>query len=73
MTMWLLILLVYVAPTDAVNWNGPWKLGKAEVIGNDFKDEDACLRGGRMIQTILAEDMRAPVRYKCIQVKDTIN
>ena len=66
--MWLLILVVYVAPPDAVNWRGDWQLGPALVRDERFTTKDSCLNTGRQVKAKLNEGMLAPVRYHCIKV-----
>ena len=66
--MWLLILMVYVAPSNAVNWKGAWKLGPALVREERFKSEANCLAAGHEIKSNLNKGMLAPVRYQCIRV-----
>ena len=36
---WLLILTIYFAPPDAVDWDGPWKIGVSNVSDETFDDE----------------------------------
>ena len=66
--MWLLLIVVYVAPPDAVNWKGTWQLGPALVRDERFANEASCLNAGSQIKTKLNEGMLAPVRYHCIKV-----
>ena len=66
--MWLLILVVYGAPPDAVNWKGPWELGPAVLRDERFANEASCLGAGSRIKASLNEGMLAPVRYHCIRV-----
>ena len=66
--MWLLLIVVYVAPPDAVNWKGNWQLGPALVRDERFANEASCLNAGSQIKTKLKEGMLAPVRYHCIKV-----
>ena len=66
--MWLLILIVYTAPSDAVNWNGSWKLGPAVLREERFSSEADCLAAAYEIKTKLNQGMLAPVRYQCLGV-----
>jgi hypothetical protein len=64
--MWLLILMVYTAPKDAVNWKGAWELGPAVLREERFGSEKNCLDAGYAIKSRLNQGMLAPVRYQCI-------
>ena len=66
--MWLLILVVYAAPPDAVNWKGPWELGIAVLREERFVDEANCLNAGFQIKAKINQDMLAPVRFHCVRV-----
>lgn len=66
--MWLLILFVYVAPVDAVDWSGDWKLGITRVMPDSFNTQLDCHNDGKYLQARLNEGMKAPVRYQCIKV-----
>ena len=66
--MWLLILMVYTAPSDAVNWKGSWELGPVVLRDERFSTEANCLAAGYAIKSRLNQEMLAPVRYQCIGV-----
>ena len=66
--MWLLLLVVYTAPPDAVNWSGEWQLGPALVRKERFTNEAHCLNTGSQIKAKLNEGMMVPVRYHCVEV-----
>ena len=66
--MWLLILMVYTAPSDAVNWKGSWELGPAVLRDERFSSEANCLAAGFEIKSKLNQEMLAPVSYQCIAV-----
>ncbi len=67
-SMWLLLLVAYGAPPDAVNWKGPWEFGLAVLREERFANEADCLITGMQIKAKLNEGMLAPVRYHCIRV-----
>lgn len=67
--MWLLILAIYVAPPDAVNWKGSWDLGVAKLIEERFGTEAKCLNAAIQIKAKLNEGMLAPVRFHCVKVE----
>lgn len=66
--VWLLILVVYQAPPDAVNWNGPWTIGMTHVVDERFSSEAECRNSA--IQTIgrIHQGMLAPIRFHCVAV-----
>ena len=66
--MWLLLIAIYMAPADAVNWQGTWELGMTKLIEQRYESERACLDKGREIKARLNEGMLAPVRTHCIEV-----
>lgn len=68
MSKWVLLFVVYIAPDDAVNWDGPWEAG-VPIVREEFYDSQAeCLRFGAELKRSLQEGMRAPIRYQCIEV-----
>ena len=66
--MWLLVIAIYVAPADAVNWNGSWELGMTRLMEQRYETEAACLSGGEELKARLNEGMLAPVRHHCMEV-----
>lgn len=66
--MWLLILMVYTAPSNAVNWKGSWELGPVVLRDERFSSEANCLAAGYEIKSKLNQGMLAPIRYQCIGV-----
>ena len=66
--MWFLILSIYAAPPDAVNWKGSWELGMTKMMERGFKNELDCINAGKETKARLNEGMLAPVRFKCVQI-----
>jgi hypothetical protein len=66
---WLLILIAYQAPPDAVNWNGPWAIGITHVMDEHYRSEAACRRAAVQAMDQLHQGMRAPLRYRCVPVE----
>ena len=66
--MWLLILVIYVAPPDAVNWKGSWSLGMTKLVEARFSSEATCRSAARGIKDRLNQGMLAPVRFHCMPV-----
>lgn len=69
---WLLVFVVYAAPADAVDWDGPWEIGMTQVAEEQFSTEASCRT--RAIQVIgrIHQDMLAPIRFRCIPVETTL-
>ena len=66
--MWLLLIAIYVAPPDAVDWQGSWELGLTRLDEKHYASEKDCLDAGAKLKSRLNEGMLAPVRYHCIQI-----
>jgi hypothetical protein len=66
---WLLVLTIYFAPDDAVDWDGPWTLGKAHLVEEQFKTEAECRNSAIRFIARMHEGMLAPMRYRCIPVE----
>ena len=66
--MWLLIIALYAAPPDAINWKGSWEFGMAKLVEHQFENEADCLKQGLEIKATLNEGMLAPVRFHCIEI-----
>jgi hypothetical protein len=67
---WLLVLVIYAAPADAVDWNGPWSFGMTHLVETPFDSEEACRGAARQVIERLHEGMKAPIRYRCVAVED---
>jgi hypothetical protein len=66
--VWLLVLAVYQAPPDAVDWDGPWKIGMTRVVDAPYHSEAECRNSAVELIGKLHQGMLAPVRYKCVEV-----
>ncbi len=64
--VWIIVLLVYVAPPKSVDWPGPWARGMS-MTGKSFFESEADCRNyaigwiGRIHQGMLA-----PIRFQCV-------
>jgi hypothetical protein len=65
---WLLILVVYAAPPDAVDWDGPWDFGMTQVVDTQFRSEAECRNSAVQLIGKLHQGMLAPIRYRCVEV-----
>jgi hypothetical protein len=66
---WLLVLTVYAAPDDAVDWDGPWTFGMARLVEEQFDTEVECRNYAVRLVARMHEGLRAPIRYRCIPVE----
>ena len=71
MKIWLLIVTMYAAPSDAVDWDGPWKFGMARA-GTTFKSEAECRNSAIQLMAKMHEGMLAPMRYACVPFDATL-
>ena len=66
--MWLLVLVIYGAPPDAVDWDGPWKFGTAQVPERQFASEAECRNTAIELIGRLHQGMLAPIRFQCVEM-----
>ena len=64
--VWLLIFIVYQAPPDAVDWDGPWKIGMTKMADTPFKSEAECRNSAIQVIGRMHQGMLAPMRYRCV-------
>jgi hypothetical protein len=69
---WFLILVVYVAPNNAINWNGPWKLGWSDMVEKPFSSEAECRAAAKLTIAKIHKGMLAPIRYRCVSVDTSL-
>lgn len=69
---WLLLLTIFAAPDDAVDWDGPWTLGMARLMEEQFATEAECRNTAIQLMARLHEGMLAPIRYRCIPMEATL-
>ena len=66
---WLLILAVYAAPPDAVDWDGPWSLGITKLMDQQFNSEAECRNFAIQLIGKMHDGMLAPMRFRCVNVE----
>jgi hypothetical protein len=65
--VWVIVLMVYAAPPNSVDWPGPWTRGMTIVSKDSFFESEAQCRNsaigwiGRIHQGMLA-----PIRFQCV-------
>ena len=63
---WLLVIAVYAAPPNAVNWDGPWELGLTKLMDQQFTSEAECRNYAVQFIGKMHQGMLAPMRYRCV-------
>lgn len=66
--MWILVLAIYGAPPDAVDWDGPWKFMTTKVPERQFATEAACRASAIQLIGRLHQGILAPVRFQCVEL-----
>ena len=64
--IFILVMSVYVAPPDAVDWNGPWEHGLVQHMNHKFKSESECLSAAAILKQQMQKGMLAPLRFACV-------
>ena len=64
--VWVLLVALYTAPPDAVDWNGPWKFGMVKPLEKTFTSEAECGKAATDVIAQLHEGMAVPMRFKCV-------
>ncbi len=70
--VWLLVFSIYAAPSNAVNWNGPWTLGESKLMDQHFGTEADCRNSAVQFIGRMHQRMLAPMRFKCVGVPATL-
>ena len=66
--IWLVVLNFYAAPPNAVDWNGPWKLGTSRINDRQFATEAQCRNAAIELVGQMHQGMLAPIRFKCVGI-----
>lgn len=69
---WLLVLAIYTAPADAVDWNGPWVADKPVVMDDQFDSAAECRTFAVQLIGRMHQGMLAPMRYRCVEMEDVL-
>ena len=67
--MWLLVFVIYAAPANAVDYDGPWRFGMAKMSEKQYASEAACRNDAIEFVGRLHQGMLAPVRYRCVEIE----
>ena len=68
MVKWILIFMIYTAPDDAIDWDGPWELGFHFVPDARFDTSEECRLTAEAHIKKTQESMKAPQRFQCVAV-----
>ena len=68
MKLWLLIVTVYAAPPDAIDYDGPWEYGFSQMVEEPFASEAECRNFAIQMKGRVQQGMLAPIRYQCLAV-----
>ena len=69
---WYLVLFIYAAPPDAVNWDGPWEVDLIHAVKDKYDSEAECRNAGVQLIGKLHQGMLAPIRYRCLGMPATL-
>jgi hypothetical protein len=69
---WLMVIAVYMAPADAVDWNGPWEIGVTTMSEDKYDSEAECRNEAVQMIGRLHQGMLAPMRFQCVPMPETL-
>jgi len=72
MVVWALVFMVFHAPNDTINWDGPWTAGQAIAQDQVFASEDECRNYAIEFIGRMHQGMLAPMRYACVEFPSTL-
>ncbi len=67
--MWIMVLAIYGAPPDAVDWDGPWKLFMTKAAETPYASEAACRNDAVEVIGRIHQGMLAPIRFRCVEIE----
>ena len=71
--VWLLVFHIYIAPADAIDWDGPWRIDdKPLMVERYFGTKAECDAAAKKVIDKMHEGMLAPMRYNCLGVVDSL-
>jgi len=70
--VWLMVFVVYAAPDNAGDWNGPWKFGMSRAADQVFQSEADCRSYAIQFIGKMHQGMLAPMRFKCVAVEASL-
>lgn len=70
---WVAVLLVYSAPSNAVNWHGPWAKGMTIAGRNFYPSEASCEADTEAWIARVHQGMKVPTKFRCVPFPETLN
>ncbi len=70
--VWLMVFVLYAAPSNATNWNGPWKFGMSRVAAQEFQSEADCRSYAIQFIGKMHQGMLAPIRFRCVSIEGSL-
>jgi hypothetical protein len=70
--MWILVLAIYVAQPDAVDFDGPWIFGETTIPERQYTSEARCRNDAIQIIGRIHQGMLAPVRFRCVEIEASL-
>ena len=70
--VWVAVMVIYQAPADAIDWQGPWIRSKAFVSPNFFQSESECRRTTEQLIAKMHEGMKAPIQFQCALFSESL-
>jgi hypothetical protein len=70
--VWLMVFVMYAAPDNAVDWNGPWKFGMSRAPDQVFQSEADCRNYAIQFIGRMHQGMLAPMRFKCVAFESSL-
>ena len=64
--VWLLVIVIYSAPGNAVDWDGPWKFDGSRPFQRTFTSEAECRNTAIQFIGDMHQGMLAPMRFRCV-------
>ncbi len=72
--VWFLIFHIYVAPADAVDWDGPWTIDDKPALTAEhyFNSQAECDATAKKFIAKMHEGMLTPMRYNCVAIPSSL-
>jgi hypothetical protein len=70
--VWILVMGVYAAPPNSLDWDGPWEFGMSRAPEQVFKSEAECRNSAIELIAKLHQGMLAPMRFQCVPFAATL-
>jgi len=72
--VWFLVFHIYVAPADAVDWDGPWTIDDRPLsVERYFSSQAECDAAAKKVIDEMHQGMLAPMRYNCVAIPSSLS